>query len=312
MNFKKGDSIFKGGEAKMKRAMQDIFWAVIVLYFVQAESPSAVSWSQPLKPEYQKKIESLLKLPVAVTKTRANTEIIGSALLSFTLGTGRLPDSPQELFQSVYFPIAVDDFINPYTGKPVAIVEKPSLGDYIWIKRVVNGRKEVAFEGFIDPTGDGKKILPGPSIGLAESDMLPRKSVTELYQRETALYNEQERKVFWMCHNLTQLIGTAKNYLGYIPASYKEFMQLDWLYNPAMWKNIYTGQPIQDVSYFNPQPGDFTYAGLLGEDGNITSPFPVCYNDKKEIVFPTSGDRYLLQQLLQAEKETGQSGILLH
>lgn len=258
---------------------------MLFILTLNGQSSAPVRDTRPLREKVRKKYLYLLDMPERARKTLANRHLLWAALVNFKYGEGRMPETYSELLHSLYFPVPPEAFINPYTGKPVEIVTKPSLGNFDWDKHT-DDPPAIGMCSYIDPSGEGKRIERG-QCAYSGMENVERDHV-KLFQTIIAPLNEKQKKVFWMCHALTNLIMTSSTYLGYVPTSWEEQKELDWLINWEMWKNVYTRQTLRDVSYWNPSPGDFTYSGFLNEERNsIQEPLFICYDENRKPIHPS-------------------------
>ncbi|MHA2610763.1 MAG: hypothetical protein V2G48_07935 [bacterium JZ-2024 1] len=270
----------------------------------------------PRPPKRPELIRKMMNWPEEARKSEANSMLLWYSLIYFLDAEGRLPDSAEELMRSPYFPTEPEHLINPYTGKPVELVQEPSVGNIRWKKgreyspRTGKMEDYAGFDIFYYHPNEKEKIIR--ELYAVVSTEHFSSVAHDQYQKDLLpLSSEIEKKIWWRCHILRSAVGSLEFYLGYVPRSYEIVKKFDWIFPWDSLTNVYTGQPMQDVSYSNPSPGDFTYSGFthpkLG--GEIHHFLPICYNDQKKVVFPSQSDRELIGWALRHKEETGESSF---
>jgi len=255
----------------------------------------------------------------------ANYKALWHSAGFFAMGEKRLPRSFEELVNSVYFPVSPSEFLNPYTGKPVQNIPEPKMDI-----REVNGVKSpvVIDKNVTDVLGnltfkanpeevhlimyfqlDGeegvirgdehhwkaKTLIPTPGsplAGVAED--------TGKFVKPSTLTPE-DRRLYYRCEYIRLLVGSAQFYGFKTPLSWEELKATGIVLDI---KNPYTEQPIQDVSYYSPSPGNFTY--IIFDYNNPTeseslTAHPICFNRELKSVNPLAD--MILKQHLQWEAE---------
>lgn len=254
----------------------------------------------------------------------ANNLALFHSIYFFAMGERRLPSSFEELVNSVYFPVISTEFVNPYTGKPVQNIPKPKIE-----KREINGHKslvvidknpadvlgnltfEINMEGIkytwyfqldgesgiiraIEENSKTRRLIPTPGSLLAGVAEDVEKNV------KPSQLSLEDRRLYYRCEYIRFLVGNALYYGFKIPLSWEELKATGIVLDV---KNPYTGQPIQDVSYYSPSPGNFTYIGIFEPNdlSHFSLALPICYNREKKSIDPIAD--ILVKQHLKWEAD---------
>lgn len=250
--------------------------------------------------------------------------ILESAVGASFISELKAPSSLEELLHSPYMPVLSEKILNPYTGKPIEIVpslwkEKKEFIEYLGNKvplpeiplthlgnlssLVFKGEERFVIFFYTEPYEIDsnkriglyfpistkpikpleKNVIPGSLMGYAA-----KRRLFEHYNGEDFFtkMGEPEKRLFSVCWYIRGLMNNAERILKHFPTSFEELKTdaLDALYYPGI-VNAYTLEPIQDVSYYNPSPGNFTYAyfaatNVVGFSHFPLEAYPICYDSK--------------------------------
>lgn len=234
--------------------------------------------------------------------------VLESTLTPYRLIELRFPASPEEMLHSPYLPVAHQDLINPYSGKPIEVVQGlwKTEREFVDYFKGIRSPPEVprshlgnlAFTDFgnrylvelyTEPYlyRDKVRISLYFFIGKNRIDLkdYPTLRMTrENYEKLNGpdfftRMKDTDKRLFSICGYLFQFIGSFKSPLNH-------FITLkEWQKNaPRLYvdiKNPYTNLPVEEVSYFNPSPGNFTLIFVANVyDNTFLPPDLLCYDDR--------------------------------
>jgi len=256
--------------------------------------------------------------------------------------------SPEEFLQSPYLPILPEDLINPYTGKPVEavpgiwknkdefleyfkgtspppVVPPDRLGNLAYTDYGGKFLVELYTEPFLSLDGkprislyffEGKEKRNLAKLSPQTRDA--RQRYEKMFEKNKGpgylfTMKDADKRLFSICMYLGKFVSLLTEPPGSLTAPTDHFLTLEELSRkfPLLIPNIknpYTNQPIQEVSFYNPSPGNFTIVFRANEyDNTILSSEPICYDEENHYIVPRD---FIVLSLLNGEEVGGHKLIL--
>lgn len=193
-----------------------------------------------------------------------NEDAISNAISLYRGDRGRFPRTFAELSESPFMCVRAGDLINPYTGRPLEIVDQLTAGDLIWEYRANEGR--LIFTSALRAPPDDRLL---PVVLEYREDQFAGISVEpKLVEVEGA--GPEVHRTRACADYLTELVASYEMNNGRVPANISELASQHPLVN-KMW-NAFQARYAIERSASDPAPGDFHYEVCTDlETGNQTA-----------------------------------------